>query len=150
MALRRSVLKEDNISCALYADTHSCVSDNSDNEILDSNSDVPTTSSRIQLRLSAIVFISDSDSSTEEEERSEPENFDDKTSDVWCITDKKPNNEPLLGTTDLNIVIDNPESIVEVMSSIIGDDLLQLLTEQSNLYHSQNAQKWKGLPKTLK
>jgi len=44
----------------------------------------------------------------------------------------------------------NPESVVEVMSSVIVDDLMQLLTEQSNLYHSQNAEKWKVLPKTLK
>ena len=43
----------------------------------------------------------------------------------------------------------NPESVVEVVSSIIGDDLIQLLTEQSNLYHSQNVEKWKVLPKTL-
>ena len=46
-----------------------------------------------------------------------------------------------LGTTGLNIVIDNPESVVEVVSSVIGDDLILLLTEQSNLYHSQNAEK---------
>jgi hypothetical protein len=50
---------------------------------------------------------------------------------------KKPSNEPFLGTTGLHIVIDNPESVVEVLNSIIGDDLLQLLTEQSNLYHGQ-------------
>jgi hypothetical protein len=36
-------------------------------------------------------------------------------------------------------------SVVEVMSSIIGDSLVQLLTEQSNLYHSNNAEKWKIL-----
>jgi len=36
------------------------------------------------------------------------------------------------------------------VSSVIGDDLIQLLTEQSNLYHSQNAEKWKVLPKRLK
>jgi len=36
------------------------------------------------------------------------------------------------------------------MSSIIGDQLIQLLTEKSNLYHSQKAEKWKVLPKTLK
>jgi len=63
---------------------------------------------------------------------------------------KKPSNEPFLGTTNLNIVIDNPESVVEVVSSIIGDDLMLLRTEQSNLYHSQNAEKWKVLPITLK
>ena len=43
-----------------------------------------------------------------------------------------------------------PESVVEVMSSTIGDNLILLLTKQSNLYHSQNAEKWKVLPKTLK
>jgi len=63
---------------------------------------------------------------------------------------KKPCNEPFLGTTGLNIVIDNPESIVEVVSSITGDNLILLLTEQSNLYHSQNAEKRDVLPKTLK
>jgi len=63
---------------------------------------------------------------------------------------KKPSNEPFLGTTGLNIVIDNPESVVEVASSIIGDDLILLHTEQSNLYHSQNAEKWDVSPKTLK
>ena len=36
------------------------------------------------------------------------------------------------------------------MSPINGDDIVQLLTEQANLYHSQNAQKWTVLPKTLK
>jgi len=54
------------------------------------------------------------------------------------------------GTTGLNIVIDNPESVVEVVSLVIGVDLIRLLTEQSNLYHSQNVQKWKVLPETLK
>ena len=37
MALCRSVLKEDNILCELYADRHFDVSDNSDNAILDSD-----------------------------------------------------------------------------------------------------------------
>ena len=36
------------------------------------------------------------------------------------------------------------------MSSIIGDNLILLLTEQSTLYHSQNAEKWKVSPRTLK
>jgi hypothetical protein len=70
------------IFCVLYADTHSDASDYSDNESLDGDSDVPTTSSRKQLWSSAIVVTSDSETSTEEEESSEPENSDDKTSDV--------------------------------------------------------------------
>jgi hypothetical protein len=63
---------------------------------------------------------------------------------------KKPSNELFLGTTGLNIVIDNPESVVEVVSSINSYNLTQLLTEESNLYHSHNAPTWKVLPKTLK
>src|SRR5215510_11503356 len=56
----------------------------------------------------------------------------------------------ITGTIDRgSTVIDNPES-VEVVSSITGDNLVLLLTEQSNLYHSQNEEKWKVLPKTLK
>ena len=110
----------------------------------------PTTSSRKQFRPSAIVFASDIETSTEEEESSELESTDDKTSDMWCETHKKPSYEPFHGTRGLHIAIDNPESFVEVMSSIIGDNLIQLLTEQCNLYHSPNAEKWKILSKTLK
>jgi hypothetical protein len=44
MALCRNVLQENDVLCELYADTLSEVSDNSDNESLDSDSDVPTTS----------------------------------------------------------------------------------------------------------
>ena len=53
MALHRNVLREDDILCELYVDTRSDVSDFSVNESLDSDSDVPTTSSRKQLRFSA-------------------------------------------------------------------------------------------------
>jgi len=52
MALRRNVLKEDNVLCELYVDTHSVFSDYTDNESLDSDSDVPATSSRKQLQSS--------------------------------------------------------------------------------------------------
>jgi hypothetical protein len=51
MALRRNVLQEDDILCELYADTRSDVSDYSDNECLDSDIDVPTSSHK-QLRSS--------------------------------------------------------------------------------------------------
>ena len=52
MALCRNVLQEDDILCELYADTRSGVSDYSDNESVDSDNDVPTTSSHKQLRSS--------------------------------------------------------------------------------------------------
>jgi hypothetical protein len=80
MALCRSVPKEDDILTELYAYTCSEVSDNSESEILDSDSDVPT-SSRKQLHPSAVVFTGHSETGTEEEENSEPESSDN-TSDM--------------------------------------------------------------------
>jgi len=53
MALCRNVLQEDDILCELHVDTLSEVSDYSGNESLDSDNDVPTTSSDKQLRSSA-------------------------------------------------------------------------------------------------
>jgi hypothetical protein len=76
----------------LYADTRSDVSDNSDNEILDSDSDGPTTSSRKQFPSSAVVVTTDSETRTIGEESSEPESCDDKTCDMWSTADKKPSN----------------------------------------------------------
>ena len=113
--------------CELYADMSSDVSDYSDNDSMDSDSDsdVPT-SSRKQLRSAGVT--SDAETSATEEESGEPENSNER-SDVWCKTDKKPTNEPFLGTTGLNIVIDNPESVVEVVSSVIGEDLILLRTK---------------------
>ena len=84
LALHRSVLKADDILCGLCADTCSDVSDNSDSEILVSDSDGPTASFCKQLRSSAVVVTSDGETSTEEKESSELESSDDKTSDMWC------------------------------------------------------------------
>jgi hypothetical protein len=56
---------------------------------------------------------------------------------VWCETDKKPSSGPFLGTSGVNIVFDHVVSVADVVNTIIGDDLIQLLTEQSNLYHRQ-------------
>jgi hypothetical protein len=52
---------------AIIEDTSSDVSDYIDNESLNSDSDVPATSSRKQLRSSVVVVISDSETSTIEE-----------------------------------------------------------------------------------
>jgi len=83
MALRRNVLQEDDIVCELYSDTRSDVSDYSDSESSDSESDIPT-SSRKQLQSSVVVITIDSETSTIEEESS-----DNITSYVWCKMDKK-------------------------------------------------------------
>jgi hypothetical protein len=69
---------------------------------------------------------------------------------VWCETDKKPSSGLFLRNSGVNIVLDHPVSVADFVNTIICDDLIQLLTEQSNLYKRQNEQKWKMLPKTLK
>jgi hypothetical protein len=51
MVLCRNVLEEDDILCELYVDTSSDVSDYSDNESLDSDSDILTTSSRTSIAI---------------------------------------------------------------------------------------------------
>jgi hypothetical protein len=76
-------------------------SENSDNVILDSDSDVPTTSSRKQLRPSAVVVTSDSETSTEEEGSSDPDSSVDKKL-KYGVNLKKPSNEPFLGAAGLN------------------------------------------------
>ena len=68
MALRRNVLQEDDILCELYADTLSNVCDSSDNVSLDSDSDISATSSCKQLQSYVVVVISDSETSTREED----------------------------------------------------------------------------------
>ena len=62
MALRRNVLQEDDILCELYSDTRSVVSDYSDSESSDSDSDIPT-SPRKQLQSSVVVVTSVSETS---------------------------------------------------------------------------------------
>jgi len=61
---------------------HIVMSDNSGNESLDRGSDVSATSSRKQLWSSVVVVTSEGETSTVEEESSEPENSDGETSDV--------------------------------------------------------------------
>jgi hypothetical protein len=48
-----------------------------------------------------------------------------------------------LGSAEFNTIIDNPESVIEVVNAVTGD------TEQSSLYCTQNVQQWK-VSKSLK
>jgi hypothetical protein len=61
-------MKDDNILCELCADTCSDLSDDSESEILESDSDVPTTISRKESRHFPLVFTRDSKTSTGEED----------------------------------------------------------------------------------
>jgi hypothetical protein len=59
------------------------------------------------------------------------------------------NSELFLGNQSVNVAIDDPSDVTEVVSAVIGDDLLQLFAEQSNLHHKQNVEKWKSSLKSL-
>lgn len=49
----------------------------------------------------------------------------------------KVSDKQVLRTAILNILIDNPDSVTEVASAVIGDEVLQLFTDQFNLHHRQ-------------
>jgi hypothetical protein len=96
--------------------------------------------------------MSDSDSvSVDEDESSEPDNSDysdEGKIELRCKKDKKSGD--FLRFTGLNIIVDNSEAVVEVVSVFIGANLIQLFTDQSSLYHTQNALQWKVLSESLK
>jgi hypothetical protein len=51
------------------------------------------------------------------------------------------NLEQFLGNTGHTFTSDDPTSIFEVMTRFLENDFLEILLEQSNLYHAQNADK---------
>jgi hypothetical protein len=50
----------------------------------------------------------------------------------------------------VNVAIGDPSDRHQVVNIVIGDNLLQLFTKQSNLYHKENVEKWKCSHKSLK
>jgi hypothetical protein len=69
-------------------------------------------------------FTSNTETSTYKEESKELENddhCDDGKGSMWSKIDKKLSDQYFQGNTGLNIIIDNPETAVEVVSAITGD-----------------------------
>lgn len=58
--------------------------------------------------------------------------------------------ETFLGIRGLNLILDNPDSVTEVVIAGIGDEVLQLFTDQLNLHHSHNSHECRILPETMK
>jgi hypothetical protein len=48
------------------------------------------------------------------------------------------------------VVIDGPSDILQFVSAVFGDNLIQLSTGQCDLYHRRNADKWKIFIRFLK
>jgi hypothetical protein len=94
---------------------------------------------------------SDSENSSIDVSESEiSEQSDIETVDGWSKHDKTPNLEPFLGNQSVNVAIGDSSDVTQVVSAVIGDELLQLFAQQSNLYHKQNVEKWKSSLKSLK
>jgi hypothetical protein len=53
--------------------------------------------------------------------------------------------EQFLCNTCLTFTPDDPIRISEVVTRFLGNDFLEILVEQSNLYHTQNADKYKNI-----
>ena len=70
------------IFCIRYVNTCFNLFHGSENDILDSDSDIPTASLCKQLPPSAVDFTSDSETSKVVEESSEPDSSNDNTSDM--------------------------------------------------------------------
>jgi hypothetical protein len=71
---------------------------------------------------------------------------DTETVDRRSKSDKTPNAERFSGNTVVNVDIDEPSDITQVVSAVIGDDLIQLSAEQSDFYHRHNVDKLKFFP----
>jgi hypothetical protein len=134
----------------LYSDLLSDISgiESSDTETVDSN--LPTKMCR---KFRSLVFGDGSDSERSGTDRSDSEmseKSDTETVDGWSKSGKTPNAERFLGNPGVDVDVDGPSDINQVVSTVIGDYLIQLFAEQSDLYHRRNVGKWKISPKSLK
>jgi hypothetical protein len=68
----------------------------------------------------------------------------------WSKSDKTPNAEQFLGNPGVNVDTDDPSGITQVVSVVMGDDLIQLFAERSDLSHRHYVDKWQISPKSLK
>jgi hypothetical protein len=84
--------------------------------------------------------VSDSDVNIDE---------DDDINDFWIINCDLRNLEQYLNNNGLTFTPDDPTSISEVLNRFHRNGFLEILVEQSNLYHAQNADKYKNSSKLL-
>jgi hypothetical protein len=76
-------------------------------------------------------------------------NVDDDFDDGRNKNDDLRNLEQILGNTGLTFTPDDPTSISEVVDRFLENDFLEILVEQSNLYHAQSADKYKNSSTSL-
>jgi hypothetical protein len=150
MYSRRKCLTLEETIAELYADQLSDISDSESSDTGTVDSNLPTKSAWKSLQ-SRLGDSSDSEpSNTDSSDSETSEQCDTETVDRWSKCDNTPNVEGFLGNPGVSVNIENPTDIAQVVSTVIGDDLVELFAEQSNLYHRQNVDKWKMSPKSQK
>jgi hypothetical protein len=150
MYSRRKCLTVEGTIAELHLDPLLNISDSesSDMEAADSNL---LTKSVWKISLSCLGASSDNEPSTTDRNDSEiSEQSDIETVDRWSKSDKTPNVEVFVGNPGVSVNVEDPTDIAQFVSTVIGDDLIQLFTRQSNLYHRQKVDKWKISPRSLK
>ena len=68
----------------------------------------------------------------------------------WSEVDRTPVLEDFLGHPGVKVMPNNPESVSDCVELFIGDDLFQMMVEETNRYHAQNIHKFKQSKKSLK
>jgi hypothetical protein len=134
----------------LYSDPLSDISDSesSDTGTIDNN--LPTKSV-CKSSQSHLGDSSDSEpSNTDSSDSETSDQCDTETVDGWNKRDNTPKVEGFLGNPGVSVNIENPTDIAQVVSTVIGDGLIELFVEQSNLYHRQNVDRWKMSLKSQK
>lgn len=122
---------------------YSIQSEDSDIEVEDSDSDVIP---RRRTRTVPLQYSSDSDDLSDSEMFTESRSYTESWSDV----DKTPNVPDFIAESGPKILPANKQSIKEIVEMFIGNDLFQLMVNESNIYYHQNEDKMcngKKMPK---
>jgi len=72
------------------------------------------------------------------------EQSDIEAADGWSKDDKSRNIKQILRNRGFNVITDEPPDILLAVCAIIGDDIVQIFTKQSNLNHRHNYQHLKS------
>jgi hypothetical protein len=150
MYSRRKCLTVEETIAELYSDPLSDISDSesSDTETVDSNLPMKSAWKSSQSRLGDSSDSEPSNTGSSNSETSEQSNIE--IVDGWSKCDNTPNIEGFLGNPGVGVNMENPTDLAQVVSTVIGDELIELFAEQSNLCHRQNVDKWKVSPKSPK
>lgn len=84
---------------------------------------------------------------------SSSEDSEDEPLDInldWTTYDPQRNNEDFEGVQGINCLPNNRKSVADVTGLFIGDDLFDIITEETNRYHTKNQHKYKTISHTSK